>query len=41
MGNINITIPDDLHKKLKIKCAMQDISLKDYVIKVLEEKVKK
>ncbi|MBW3004042.1 type II toxin-antitoxin system HicB family antitoxin [Candidatus Woesearchaeota archaeon] len=37
MVNINITIPDDLHKKAKVKCAIDEISIKDFVIKVLEE----
>ena len=41
MGNININIPDELHKKAKIQCAVEEITLKDLVIKLLEEKLSK
>jgi hypothetical protein len=34
---IHIKIPDDLHRKLRTKCAYLDISLQDYVLKLLEE----
>ena len=40
MTNINIEIPDELHKKLKIQCAVEEITLKDYIVKTLEEKIK-
>lgn len=36
MVNINIAIPDELHKKIKIECVMSGISLKDFVVKSLE-----
>ncbi len=38
MVNINIKIPDKLHKKLKLASIMNDLTLKDYIIKSLEEK---
>jgi predicted HicB family RNase H-like nuclease len=41
MANINIEIPDELHKEIKLRAVMEDISLKDYVIKNLENKIKK
>lgn len=41
MTNINIEIPDDLHKKAKVQCAIDEVSLKDFMIKALEEKLKK
>ena len=41
MTNINIEIPDELHKKAKVKCAVDEISIKDFVIKAIEEKLKK
>ncbi|MEM3374202.1 MAG: hypothetical protein QXE31_03185 [Candidatus Woesearchaeota archaeon] len=41
MTNINIEIPDELHKKLKIQCAIEEKTLKEYIVNVLEEKVKK
>ncbi|MBU1198595.1 MAG: toxin-antitoxin system HicB family antitoxin [Nanoarchaeota archaeon] len=40
MVNINIEISDELHKKIKLASIMQDITLKDYVIKVLEKRAK-
>jgi len=38
--NINIEISEELHKKIKLASIMQDITLKEYVIKVLEKKAK-
>ncbi|HHE36620.1 MAG TPA: toxin-antitoxin system HicB family antitoxin [Candidatus Woesearchaeota archaeon] len=40
MVNINIEIPEDLHKKIKLASIMQDVTLKDYVTRVLERKAK-
>jgi len=40
MVNINIEISDELHKKIKLASIMQDITLKEYVVKVLEKKAK-
>jgi len=40
MTNINIEIPDDLHKQLKIQATMKDHTLKDYLIDILEQKTK-
>jgi len=37
MGNINIEIKDDLHKKAKIQCAMNSVTIKDFIIKLLEK----
>lgn len=37
MVNINIELPEDLHKKTKIVCAMEGISLKDFVINALNK----
>ncbi len=31
MGNINIEIPDDLHKRLKITAVKKDVTLKDFI----------
>ena len=41
MGNINIEIPDDVHKKVKAHCALQGTTIKDFIIKALEEKLKR
>ena len=38
--NINIEIPDDLHKKIKLACIVNDVTLKDYILGVLEKKSK-
>jgi hypothetical protein len=40
MVNINIEIPDDLHKKIKTACVMNDMTMKDYILLVLEKKSK-
>ena len=40
MTNINIEIPDELHKKIKIQCAIDELTLKDFVVVALEEKLK-
>jgi hypothetical protein len=37
MVNINIEIDDELHKKLKIRSIMNNITLKDYIIDELQE----
>jgi predicted HicB family RNase H-like nuclease len=36
MVNINIPIPDELHKKLKLEAVKSDITLKDLIVKKLE-----
>jgi hypothetical protein len=41
MTNINIEIPDSLHKKIKIQSAIDEVTIKDYIIKTLEERIKK
>jgi len=37
MGNINIELDEELHRKAKIFCAMNSMSLKDFIIKLLEK----
>ena len=41
MVRINIEIPDDVHKTLKIESIHHDIALKDLIVTVLAEYVKK
>ncbi len=41
MANVNITIPDDLHKKIKVACAVQEITLKEYLIEKLRQHLKR
>ncbi|MBN1792603.1 hypothetical protein JW826_02875 [Candidatus Woesearchaeota archaeon] len=40
MVNINIEISEELHKKVKLASIMEDTTLKDYIVKVLEKKSK-
>ncbi len=40
MVNINIELPDDIHKRLKILSVTREIALKDLVVQALEESVK-
>jgi hypothetical protein len=40
MVNINIEIPEELHKKIKLASIMKDLTLKDYIINVLDKKAK-
>ena len=39
MPNINIAIPEDVHKRLKLKAVQKDSTLKAYIIKALEEEL--
>jgi hypothetical protein len=39
--NINIQLPDELHKKLKTLAVMKDTTLKEIIIKQLEKRAKK
>jgi hypothetical protein len=40
MTNINIEIPDELHKEIKIESVKRDTTIKDLIIKTLKEKAK-
>lgn len=40
MVNINIEISEELHKKIKLASIMKDLTLKDYIINVLDRKSK-
>jgi len=40
MVNINIEIPDELHKKLKLASIIKEITLKEHINKILEKKAK-
>lgn len=39
MVNINISIPDDLHKELKVKSVLENNSLKNHVVSLLSNKL--
>jgi predicted HicB family RNase H-like nuclease len=36
MANLNIEIPDELHKRLKLSALLRDATLKKHVIAILE-----
>ena len=34
---LHLKIPSELHKKLKVKCAYEGETVKDYIIKIVSE----
>ncbi len=36
MVNINIEIPDEIHKKAKLKCILNETTLKEFIIQSIE-----
>lgn len=40
MGRINIEIPEEAHKKIKIACAMKGKTLIQFINEAVEEKLK-
>lgn len=41
MPNINITLPDDVHKQLKLKALLADKPLKEFFIETLQKRIEK
>ena len=41
MGRVNVEISEELHKKMRIACAIQDITLIEFINKALKEKLGK
>lgn len=41
MAQLNMPIPDDLHRRVKSAAALRGVSLKDFVIAALEDATKK
>ena len=39
MTNINIELPDKLHKELRIKAIKKDIAMKDLIIESIEKEL--
>ncbi len=37
VGRLHIEIPEELHRRLKLRAVKQDTSLKDLVVDLLEE----
>ncbi|MFH1607089.1 MAG: hypothetical protein ABIC91_07100 [Nanoarchaeota archaeon] len=40
MTNINIEIPEDLHKQIKLKAVLKDLTIKEYLIQTLDKQIK-
>lgn len=40
MVNLNITIPEELHRQLKLKAVKENTTLKELVVRLLEKGVK-
>lgn len=40
MGNINIELPEEVHKQLKAQCVLKDMTLQEYVSKALEKRLR-
>jgi hypothetical protein len=41
VANINIEIPDEIYKKVKLQAIMQDKTAKDHIIEKLEKGLKR
>lgn len=41
MGNFNFKIPDKLHKKFKISCLKKGKDMRDVLVELIQEDVKK
>ena len=41
MGKVNIEIPDEVHKKIKVACAVNSITLIEFINNAVEEKLKR
>jgi len=39
MTRINIELPEELHRKIKVACAVKDITIKEYIQEVLDKRV--
>lgn len=37
---IHIALPEEVHQRLRIKCAIADVSIQDFVARLLAESVK-
>ena len=41
MGRVNISLDDELHKKLKVACALLSVTLEHYINESISEKLKR
>jgi len=40
MANINIEIPDELHKKIKLNAVKEDTTIREYIVNIFEKSTK-
>lgn len=41
MGRINIELSEDLHRQLKVVCALKGITIREYIISAVESELSK
>ena len=41
MGRVNIEIPDELHKQMKVACAKDSLTIIEFINKAIENMLKK
>jgi predicted HicB family RNase H-like nuclease len=41
MGRVNIEIPEELHREMKVACASNSITVIEFIKKAIEDKLKK
>ena len=41
VNNLHVEVPEAFHKKIRMLCVMQGITLKDYSLSALKEKVER
>lgn len=41
MGQVNIKIEDELHKKLKVECAIKEKTIQEYINEILDKSLRK
>jgi hypothetical protein len=39
MGHVNMLIPDEIHKKMKVVCAQKEMTIIDFINSALREKL--
>ena len=37
---IHVALPDEVHQKLRVKCALKDVTIQEYVASLIEEAVR-
>jgi len=37
--NVHVALPDDVHRKLRVKCALEDVTIQEYVSELIARDV--